>query len=149
MGDHAQRRPLPVRLTPAERDFYVELRRLVDAAGLSFRVLEESTSAARSDSGQSSFFSKSQWGRWLNGQSRPPRKAVRRLAEKLGEEDIDAEHLVDLWSIAFMPLVTRRRPRPQLPLWVISSGVTRRCRAGLTANLKPMSWSAAIARWRC
>ena len=47
--------PLPIRLTPAERDFYVELRRLVDAAGLSFRVLEESTSAARSDSGQSSF----------------------------------------------------------------------------------------------
>jgi tetratricopeptide (TPR) repeat protein len=103
MGDHAQRRPLPVRLTPAERDFYVELRRLVDAAGLSFRVLEESTSAARSDSGKSSFYSKSQWGRWLNGQSRPPRKAVRRLAEKLGEEDIEAEHLVDLWGSAFMP----------------------------------------------
>jgi hypothetical protein len=48
MRDHAQRRPpLPVRLTPAERDFHVELRRLVDAAGLSFRALEESTSAAR------------------------------------------------------------------------------------------------------
>ena len=103
MGDHAQRRPLPVRLTPAERDFYVELRRLVDAAGLSFRALEESTSAARPDSGQSSFFSKSQWGRWLNGQSRPPRRAVRRLAEKLGEEDIQAEHLVDLWGSAFVP----------------------------------------------
>ena len=103
MRDHAQRRPLPVRLTPAERDFYVELRRLVDVAGLSFRALEESTSAARSDSGRSSFFSKSQWGRWLNGQSRPPRRAVRRLAEKLGEEDIEAEHLVDLWGRAFVP----------------------------------------------
>ena len=103
MRDHGQRRPLPVRLTPAERDFYVELRRLVDAAGLSFRVLEESTSAARSDSGQSSFYSKSQWGRWLSGQSRPPRKAVRKLAEKLAEEDIEAEHLVDLWGSAFVP----------------------------------------------
>ena len=96
MRDHAQRRPLPAWLTPAERDFYVELRRLVDAAGLSFRALEESTSAARSDSGKPSFYSKSQWGRWLNGQSRPPRKAVRRLAEKLAEEDIAAGHLVEL-----------------------------------------------------
>jgi len=62
MHDHARRRPLPVRLTPAEQDFYVELRRLVDAAGLSFRALEESTSAARSDSGALTFYSKSQWG---------------------------------------------------------------------------------------
>ena len=105
MRDHAQRRPpLPVRLTRAERDFYVELRRLVDAAGLSFRALEESTSAAKSDFGESSFYSKSQWGRWLNGQSRPLRKAVRKLAEKLGEEDIDAEYLVDLWDKAFVPI---------------------------------------------
>ena len=78
MHSHAQqRRSLPVRLTPAERNFHAELRRLVDAAGLSFRALEESTSAARSDSGESSFYSKSQWGRWLNGQSLPPRKAIR------------------------------------------------------------------------
>jgi len=40
MHSHAQqRRSLPVRLTPAERNFYAELRRLVDAAGLSFRAL--------------------------------------------------------------------------------------------------------------
>jgi tetratricopeptide (TPR) repeat protein len=111
MRDHAQRRPpLLVRLTPAERDFYVELRRLVDAAGLSFRALEESTSAAKSDSGESSFYSKSQWGRWLNGQSRPPRKAVRKLAEKLGEEDIDAEYLVDLWDRAFVPIRCPQAP---------------------------------------
>jgi tetratricopeptide (TPR) repeat protein len=103
MRDHARRRPLPVRLTPAERDFYLELRRLVDAAGLSFRALEESTSAGKSDSGKSSFYSKSQWGRWLNGQSRPPRKAIRKLAEKLAEEDFEAEHLVDLWGSAFVP----------------------------------------------
>jgi tetratricopeptide (TPR) repeat protein/transcriptional regulator with XRE-family HTH domain len=103
MRDHAQRRPLPVRLTPAEQDFYVELRRLVDAAGLSFRALEESTSAAKSDSGKSCFYSKSQWSRWLNGQSRPPRKAIRKLAEKLEEEEIEAEHLVDLWDSAFVP----------------------------------------------
>jgi hypothetical protein len=104
MRDHARRRPpLPVRLAPAERDFFVELRRLVDAAGLSFRTLEQSTSAARSDAGESAFYSKSQWGRWLNGQSRPPRRAVRKLAEKLGNDDISAEHLVDLWERAFVP----------------------------------------------
>jgi hypothetical protein len=63
MRDHARRRPpLPVRLARAERDFFVELRRLVDAAGLSFRTLEQSTSAARSDAGESAFYSKSQWG---------------------------------------------------------------------------------------
>ena len=111
MRDHAQRRPpLPVRLTPAERDFHVELRRLVDAAGLSFRALEESTSAARSDSGESSFYSKSQWGRWLNGQSHPPRKAVRKLAAKLGEEDIDAGRLVDLWDRAFVAVRYPQEP---------------------------------------
>ena len=104
MRDHNQRRPpLPARLTPAERDFFLELRRLVDAAGLSFRALEESTSSTKSDSGESSFYSKSQWGRWLNGQSLPPRKAVRRLAEILVKEDIEAEHLVDMWGRAFVP----------------------------------------------
>jgi len=103
MCDHARRRPLPVRLTPAERDFYVEVRRLVDVAGLSFRALEESTSAVRSDSGELTFYSKSQWGRWLNGQSRPPRKAVKKLTQKLREEDIEAEHLVELWGRAFVP----------------------------------------------
>jgi tetratricopeptide (TPR) repeat protein len=104
MRNHDQRRPpLPARLTPTERDFFLELRRLVDAAGLSFRTLEESTSTTKSDSGESSFYSKSQWGRWLNGQSLPPRKAVRRLTEILGKEDIEAEHLVDMWGRAFVP----------------------------------------------
>jgi tetratricopeptide (TPR) repeat protein len=111
MRSHDQRRPpLPARLTPAERDFYVELRRLVDAAGLSFRALEESTSTTKSDSGESAFYSKSQWGRWLNGQSLPPRKAVRKLAEILAKEDIEAEHLVDVWGRAFVPT-----PYPQEP----------------------------------
>ncbi len=104
MHSHAQqRRSLPVRLTSAERNFHAELRRLVDAAGLSFRALEESTAAASSDSGESSFYSKSQWARWLNGQSLPPRKAIRKLAEKLAKEGIEAEHLVDLWDRAFVP----------------------------------------------
>src|SRR5579871_3104279 len=42
-------------------------------------------------------------GPLAHGQSRPPRKAVRKLAEKLGEEDIEAGHLVDLWDSAFVP----------------------------------------------
>ena len=102
-GHVQQRQSLPVRLTHAERNFYAELRRLVDTAGLSFRALEESTSAARSDSGDPAFYSKSQWGRWLNGQSQPPRKAIRKLAEKLAKEDIEASHLADLWDRAFVP----------------------------------------------
>ena len=86
MRNHAQRRPsLPVRLTSVERNFYAELRRLVDAAGLSFRALEESTSAARSDSCESSFYSKSQWGRWLNGQSLPPRKGGQEASGEAGK----------------------------------------------------------------
>jgi tetratricopeptide (TPR) repeat protein len=95
---HDQRRsPLSAQLSAAQRDFITELRRLVDAAGLSFRALEEVTS------GDGGFYSKSQWGRWLNGQSPPPRKAVRKLAERLSTEGIEAEHLTQLWSGAFVP----------------------------------------------
>ncbi len=102
MGNPELRRPpLPARLTSAERGFYLELRRLVTAAGLSCRALEETTSSARSDSGEPSFFSKSQWARWLNGESQPSRKAVRRLAERLTKDEIAAGHLVDLWDTAF------------------------------------------------
>jgi tetratricopeptide (TPR) repeat protein len=123
MRSHDQQRPpLPVRLTQAEREFFRGLRRLVDASGLSLHDLEESTSAATTGSGESSFYSQSQWERWLNGQSLPPRKAVRRLAEKLAAEGIEAGHLAALWARAFLPSSypaepgeTLTRPR-QLPL---------------------------------
>jgi Helix-turn-helix domain len=98
-----RRPPLPARLTAAERDFCTQLRRLVDAAGLSCRALEEATSTARSGPEPASFFSKSQWGRWLNGDSLPPRRAVRGLAEVLAAEQIDASRLIDLWGRAFVP----------------------------------------------
>lgn len=113
-----QRSALPLQLTPTERDFYLELRHLVAAAGLSFRTLEESTSTPRSATEQPAFYSKSQWGRWLKGQSRPPRKAIRRLAERLATEEIQAEHLLDLWDKAFAPakgtIDTTIRPRQLL-----------------------------------
>ena len=92
-----RRPPLPDGLTAAERDFCVELRRVVDAAGYSFRALEDVTSGNRC------FFSKSQWGRWLNGQAQPPRRAARMLVERLAGDDIDAGHLIDLWDRAFVP----------------------------------------------
>ena len=38
----------------------------------------------------------------VNGQSMPPRNAVRRLGEILAAQDIPAEHLLDLWSRAFI-----------------------------------------------
>jgi len=97
-----QRSPLPTELTPAERDFFQELRRMVAAAGLSFRALEDSMSSPRSPAEQASFYSKSQWGRWLNGGGRPPRKAIRRLAERLTAEEIRAERLLELWDRAFV-----------------------------------------------
>lgn len=123
MRNQDQRRPpLPGRLTQVERDFYLELRRLVDAAGLSFLALEEATSAVQTGSGEPHFYSKSQWERWLNGFSLPPRKAVRKLVEKLAEEDTDAEHLIELWGRAFTPDYAPQEPgyslmRPrQLPI---------------------------------
>ena len=97
-----RRPPLPAGLTSPEREFFLELRRLTDVAGLTCRALEELTSTFKPTADNPSFHSKSQWGRWLNGQSMPPRNAVRRLGEILATEDIAAEHLLDLWSRTFM-----------------------------------------------
>jgi hypothetical protein len=98
MRNPGQRRSLPAALTPAERDFFLELRRLTDVAGFTYRALEQLTSPVTSAADNSFFYSKSQWGRWLNGQSMPPRHAVRRLADILAAEDVAAAHLLDLWS---------------------------------------------------
>jgi tetratricopeptide (TPR) repeat protein len=98
-----RRSPLPARLPPAERDFCEELRLLVDAAGLSSRALEDATSSISSGAGDPHFYSRSQWDRWLNGESLPPRKAVRILVERLTKEEIEADHLADLWARAFAP----------------------------------------------
>jgi tetratricopeptide (TPR) repeat protein len=97
-----RRPPLPAGLTQPERGFFLELRRLTDVAGLSCRALEELTSSFKPAVDNPSFYSKSQWGRWLNAQSMPPRNAVRRLGEILAAQDIAAEHLLDLWSRTFM-----------------------------------------------
>jgi tetratricopeptide (TPR) repeat protein len=97
-----RRLPLPAGLTQPEREFFLELRRLTDVAGLTCRTLEELTSSFKPAADNPSFYSKSQWGRWLNAQSMPPRNAVRRLGEILATEDIAAGHLLDLWSRTFM-----------------------------------------------
>jgi tetratricopeptide (TPR) repeat protein len=107
--------PLPAELTNAEREFFLELRRLIDIAGLSCRALEQLTSSARSGTDNPSFYSKSQWGRWLNGQSLPPRNAVRRLAGILAAEDIAAQHLLDLWSGTFASVPQAAEPPPVTP----------------------------------
>src|SRR5437016_1073989 len=101
MTSRGQRRPLlPTELPSAELEFFTELRRLVDLAGLTYRALEKSTSSARSAS-EASFYSKSQWGRWLNAKGSPPRKAIRRLTETLAGEDVDARRLTEMWERAF------------------------------------------------
>ena len=77
---------MPDGLTAAERDFVLELRRVVDVAGLSCRALEEATKQARTPRAEGCFYSKSQWARWLNGQGMPPRRAVRRLSEVIAAD---------------------------------------------------------------
>jgi tetratricopeptide (TPR) repeat protein/transcriptional regulator with XRE-family HTH domain len=99
MSSRSSRRwPLPDGLRPGERDFFIELRRIVDAVGLTYRELERKTSTVRTDAADSSFYSKSQWSRWLNGQAMPPRRAVRRLAEVVTADDPTAERLLHLWE---------------------------------------------------
>jgi tetratricopeptide (TPR) repeat protein len=97
-----RRLPLPAGLTQPEREFFLELRRLTDVAGFTYRALEELTSSFKPAAGNPCFYGKSQWGRWLNGQSMPPRNAVRRLTEILATEGIAAGHLLDLWSRTFV-----------------------------------------------
>jgi tetratricopeptide (TPR) repeat protein len=98
----------------AERAFYLELQRLINIAGLTVRALEARTSSARSPSDAPYLYSKSQWARWINGHSRPPRKAIRRLASLLAEEDIDAAHLANLWDRAFAPAPDSQAARSTL-----------------------------------
>jgi tetratricopeptide (TPR) repeat protein len=105
MRNPGRRKPLPAGLAQPEREFFCELRRLTDIAGFSYRTLEELTSSFKPDVGNPSFYSKSQWSRWLNGQSMPPRNAVRKLAEILAAEDVGAGHLMDLWSRAIAPAI--------------------------------------------
>jgi hypothetical protein len=105
-----RRSPLPVTLSPAERNLYLELRRLVDAAGLTCRALEAATSSVKSSSGESCHYSKSGWARWLNGQGQPPRKAISKLAEKLSGEQISASHLPALWDNAFAAAAGLQQP---------------------------------------
>jgi tetratricopeptide (TPR) repeat protein/transcriptional regulator with XRE-family HTH domain len=102
-GRPSRRQPLPDGLRPGERDFLVELRRVVDAAGLTYRELEKKTTTVRTDAADPAFFSKSQWARWLNGQAMPPRRAVRLLAAALDAEDLPAERLLALWDQAAVP----------------------------------------------
>jgi tetratricopeptide (TPR) repeat protein len=115
MGNHDQARPaLPARLTPAEREFFVALRRLVDTSGLPPDVLAgraASPVAGAAEPGElAGQYTAGQWRNWINGQSLPPRKAVRTLAEALASAKVDAGNLVDLWALAFMPT-----PYPQEP----------------------------------
>jgi AAA ATPase-like protein/helix-turn-helix protein len=98
MRNPGRRRPLPAGLTQTEQEFFGELRRLTDIAGFSYRALEEKTSSFKPAADNPSFYSKSQWSRWLNGQSMPPRNAVKRLAGLLAAEDVAAGRLLDLWS---------------------------------------------------
>lgn len=103
MNGRGQRRPLPEGLRPGEQDFVAELRRVVDMARLTTRELEKRTLTARTGTAAASFYSKSQWARWLNGQGIPPRQAVQRLAAVLEADGVDAGRLLALHERTAVP----------------------------------------------
>src|SRR5512135_3428615 len=115
MRNPARRRPLPAGLTQSEQEFFGELRRLTDIAGFSYRTLEDMTSSFKPAADNPSFYSKSQWSRWLNGQSMPPRNAVKRLADILAAEDVAASHLLGLWSRTMTLASTEASPARTSP----------------------------------
>jgi len=98
------RLPLPSRLTAAEREFYTELRRLVDLSPLS------AGEPARTRSSQE----QSAWEGWLNGRSLPPQQAIKELASKLTGNGVDASRLTDLWARAFLPTPYPTQPGQSL-----------------------------------
>jgi tetratricopeptide (TPR) repeat protein len=83
--------PLPARLSPAEREFFTELRRLVDTSRLSAGDLGKPT------------VSETDWKSWLDGHVIPPQRALRELAAKLAGSGADADRLADLWARAVLP----------------------------------------------
>lgn len=109
-----QRPALPGLLTPAEREFFTALRRLVDASGLEVDALAAVTSAPGAAPGPAAGaaprYTPQQWRQWLDGQSLPPRKAVRHLADSLGAADTDAAALVEAWALAFTPTAYPQEP---------------------------------------
>jgi hypothetical protein len=119
-GSDLQRIPLPDWLMPATRDFHAELRRLTDQAGLTVRTLEKVTSTPATPSGplvspgnHSDFYGKSSWQRWLNAEGQyPPRKAIKKLTERLAAEGIPAAQLLEMWDQAFAPQPTRAAGSP-------------------------------------
>jgi hypothetical protein len=138
-----RRPPLPAGLSQPEREFFLELRRLTDVAGFTYRALEERTSAFK-PAADPCFYGKSQWGRWLNGQSMPPRNAVRRLAEILAAEGIAAEHLLELWSQALMPVPPEKaepagsQAAPSRPLPAVAPVDLQ------PAELPSLTWAGAL-----
>jgi tetratricopeptide (TPR) repeat protein len=109
MRNPGRRPPLPAGLTQPEREFFLELRRLTVVADLSYRKLEELTSSFR-PADNPSFYSKSQWSRWVNAQAMPPRNAIRKLAGILAASDVDASQLLELWSRAIAPAAEEAEP---------------------------------------
>ncbi|HTU75265.1 MAG TPA: tetratricopeptide repeat protein [Trebonia sp.] len=112
---------LPARLTPAEQEFFLELRRVVETSGMSLRRLADMTRLPGSgESSTRAKYTATQWQNWLHGQSLPPRMAVRMLAEALATTGLDARNLVELWALAFMPTPYPQEagdtvPRPRHP----------------------------------
>lgn len=113
MNGRGQRKSLPEGLRPGQRDFFTELRRVVDTAGLTTRELERRTSTVRIGAIAPVLYSKSQWGRWLNGQAVPPRQAVHRLAALLKAEGVAAALLLALYERTAVPAKRDRGAQDQ------------------------------------
>lgn len=82
----ARWRSLPADLEPRTRELVIRLRELKDQVGFSAEALARKTQ-----------FSKSSWGRYLNGTTLPPRQAVEALTRLAGA---DPARTLALWELA-------------------------------------------------
>jgi hypothetical protein len=134
---------LPAGLTQPEREFFLELRRLTDIAGFTYRALQDRTSSFK-PAADPCFYGKSQWGRWLNGQSMPPRNAVRRLAEVLAAEGIAARHLLDLWTRTFMSTPPKEAEQGDSQASPVERLPTAAPNGLLPTELPPLAWAGTL-----
>ncbi|MEV8595082.1 DUF2690 domain-containing protein [Streptomyces sp. NPDC052012] len=84
--------------SPERSELTAALRELKRRTGLSLTRLEERTP-----------FSKSSWGRYLKGETLPPREAVRELCRLAGEPE---GHCLALWELAESETRGRAAPAP-------------------------------------
>lgn len=132
-------RPLPATLPPEVAYLVGALRELKDRSGLSLAALAGRTA-----------YSKSAWGRYLNGTKLPPRHAVEALARLAGEP---ADLLLALWERAetrwsgrdaeARPATAEPASSPAAPPVPSPAAVPERPVTGRRRRARPPRWAIA------